>query len=153
VDVHFTGVDRLTEDGVVGSDGVERKVDTVHCASGMSSTLHPLSKTWYITNLNKLSMPPSAQLSILLEKRSRPLCQMGQGTECYMGLTIPGFPNLITFNGPTWPITNGFCLGSLDAMGDYAIQMIQTYSWCQPYTLSNPARAPRCFSTSMFSSG
>ena len=41
VDVHFTGVNRLTEDGVVGDDGLERKVDTVICATG---TYHLLPK-------------------------------------------------------------------------------------------------------------
>lgn len=34
VSVHFTGVERLTEDGIVGNDGIERKVDSVICASG-----------------------------------------------------------------------------------------------------------------------
>ena len=37
VDVHFTSVTRLTEDGVVGSDGIERKVDAVICATGKST--------------------------------------------------------------------------------------------------------------------
>ena len=31
---------------------------------------------------------------------------------------------MVTFIGPTWPISNGSCLGPLDAVGDYAIQMI-----------------------------
>ncbi len=34
VSVHFTGVQRLTENGVVGMDGIERQVDTVVCATG-----------------------------------------------------------------------------------------------------------------------
>lgn len=34
VDVHFTAVEKITEDGVVGGDGIERKVDTVVCATG-----------------------------------------------------------------------------------------------------------------------
>lgn len=34
VDVHFTPVEKITEDGVVGADGIERKVDTVVCATG-----------------------------------------------------------------------------------------------------------------------
>jgi hypothetical protein len=34
VSVHFTWVDRLTEDSVVGTDGIERKIDSVICASG-----------------------------------------------------------------------------------------------------------------------
>ncbi len=29
VDVHFTHVEKITADGVVGGDGVERKVDTM----------------------------------------------------------------------------------------------------------------------------
>ena len=34
VDVHFTPVESCTEEGVVGADGVERKVDTIVCATG-----------------------------------------------------------------------------------------------------------------------
>lgn len=36
VEVVFKGVVKLTEDGVVDSDGVERKVDAVVCATGRS---------------------------------------------------------------------------------------------------------------------
>ena len=36
VDVHFTAVERATETGVVGEDGVEREVDTIVCATGES---------------------------------------------------------------------------------------------------------------------
>ncbi|KAJ6072493.1 hypothetical protein N7467_010578 [Penicillium canescens] len=82
VDVHFTGVDRLTEDGVVGSDGVERKVDTVHCATAFDATFRPVFHL-----IGKSEVDLSAKWAKV--------------PECYMGLTIPGFPNLITFNGPT----------------------------------------------------
>lgn len=41
VDVHFTGVASCTEDGVVGSDGVERKVDTIICATGFDVSYRP----------------------------------------------------------------------------------------------------------------
>ena len=34
VDVHFTAADSITSDGVVGSDGIERKCDTIVCATG-----------------------------------------------------------------------------------------------------------------------
>jgi hypothetical protein len=37
VDVHFTSVTRLTRDGVIGGDGIERKVDTMICAIGIFS--------------------------------------------------------------------------------------------------------------------
>lgn len=38
VDVHFTQVERITEEGVVGGDGIERKVDTIICATGFDVT-------------------------------------------------------------------------------------------------------------------
>ena len=41
VDVHFTAVERITEDGVVGADGVERKVDTIVCATGFDVSYRP----------------------------------------------------------------------------------------------------------------
>lgn len=34
VDVHFTHATRITPDGVIGADGVERKCDTIVCATG-----------------------------------------------------------------------------------------------------------------------
>lgn len=41
VDVHFTHVAKITEDGLVGGDGVERKVDTIVCATGFDVTYKP----------------------------------------------------------------------------------------------------------------
>lgn len=41
VDVHFTHVERITEEGVVGGDGIERKVDTIICATGFDVTYKP----------------------------------------------------------------------------------------------------------------
>jgi cation diffusion facilitator CzcD-associated flavoprotein CzcO len=41
VDVHFTHVAKITEDGVIGGDGVERKVDTIVCATGFDVTYRP----------------------------------------------------------------------------------------------------------------
>ena len=41
VSVHFTAVNKITEDGVVGDDGEERKVDTIVCATGFDVTYRP----------------------------------------------------------------------------------------------------------------
>lgn len=41
VDVHFTAVKSVTEDGVVGEDGVERKCDTIVCATGFDVSYRP----------------------------------------------------------------------------------------------------------------
>lgn len=34
VDVHFTGVAKITENGIIGDDGILRQCDTVICATG-----------------------------------------------------------------------------------------------------------------------
>lgn len=41
IDVHFTAVASCTENGVVGEDGVERKVDTIVCATGFDVSYRP----------------------------------------------------------------------------------------------------------------
>ncbi|KAK2804911.1 hypothetical protein FQN50_006420 [Emmonsiellopsis sp. PD_5] len=41
VDVHFTAVNQITEDGLVGEDGIERKVDTIICATGFDVSYRP----------------------------------------------------------------------------------------------------------------
>ncbi|KAF1922619.1 uncharacterized protein M421DRAFT_96697 [Didymella exigua CBS 183.55] len=41
VDVHFTAVEAINEDGVIGGDGVKRKVDTIICATGFDVTHKP----------------------------------------------------------------------------------------------------------------
>lgn len=41
VDVHFTAVAKITEDGLVGEDGIERKVDSIVCATGFDTTYRP----------------------------------------------------------------------------------------------------------------
>lgn len=40
VDLHFTGVASITSEGVVGDDGVERKCDTIVCATGVNGIFH-----------------------------------------------------------------------------------------------------------------
>ena len=45
--------------------------------------------------------------------------------ESYFGLTVPDFPNLVLFFGPTWPVANGSAMGPLNAVADYAVQTIK----------------------------
>ncbi|KAF7916246.1 uncharacterized protein EAE98_010831 [Botrytis deweyae] len=41
VNVHFTAAKALTDNCVVGEDGVEREVDTVVCATGFDTSYRP----------------------------------------------------------------------------------------------------------------
>lgn len=85
VDVHFTPVVSCTEDGVVGEDGVERKVDTIVCATGFDVSYRP-------------RFP-------IIGKNGVNLADKWKGCpEAYLGVCIPDMPNLVTFIGPSWPV-------------------------------------------------
>lgn len=107
VDVHFTAVASCTEDGVVGEDGVEKKCDTVVCATGFDVSYRPRfplvgkgGADLKVRNWVGGVLREDAILILLQEKWK--ICP-----ESYLGLAIPEFPNFITFIGPTWPVENG----------------------------------------------
>ena len=106
VDVHFTGVKEITEKGLVGDDGIERKVDTIICATGFDVSYHP-------------HYPVIGRNGIGLKD------YFGDAPECYLGTTVPSFPNYIMYGGPTWPAMNGSALGPLNAICMYTVQAIK----------------------------
>lgn len=106
VDVHFTAVERLTEDGVVGADGEERKCDTVICATGFDVTYRP---RFPVVGKNGVN---------LAEKwKNEP--------ESYFGMTVPDMPNFFMYIGPTWPVENGSVAGPLQEVVTYSIKFIK----------------------------
>jgi hypothetical protein len=72
VDVHFTSVVKITEDGLVGADGIERKVDTIVCATGFDVSYRP-------------RFPLVGQGEVDLRDKWK-VCPEG-----YLGLGIPGY--------------------------------------------------------------
>lgn len=106
VDVHFTGVKRITVTGIIGDDNLARQVDTIVCATGYDVTYHP---HYPVVDRNHQT----------LAKR------FGVDQESYLGVAAPDFPNLILFGAPTWPVENGSALGPLTAVTKYAVQVIK----------------------------
>jgi cation diffusion facilitator CzcD-associated flavoprotein CzcO len=106
VDVHFTPVVSCTEDGVVGEDGTERKVDTVICATGFDVSYRP---RFPIVGKNGIDLADKWKIC----------------PESYLGLAVPDFPNMLLFIGPTWPVENGSVMGPLHSVSDYALQVIK----------------------------
>lgn len=105
VDVHFTPVESCTEEGVVGGDGIERKVDTIVCATGFDCSYRP---RFPIIGNNGIDLGE-------LWKNC---------PESYLGLAIPNMPNFLTFIGPSWPIENGSVMAPLYSVSEYAVQLI-----------------------------
>ncbi|EOD43371.1 putative flavin-binding monooxygenase protein [Neofusicoccum parvum UCRNP2] len=106
VDVHFTAVERVTEDGVVGADGQERKCDTVVCATGFDVTYRP-----------RFPIIGKGGVNLAEKWKDTP--------ESYLGLAVPDFPNFFMYIGPTWPVENGSVAGPLDEVVSYTIKFIK----------------------------
>jgi hypothetical protein len=106
IDVHFTPVVKITEDGVIGEDGIERKCDTVVCATGFDVTYRP-------------RFPLVGRNGVDLADKWK------ECPEAYLGVAIPDIPNLITFIGPSWPVENGSVMGPLNKVADYALNCIR----------------------------
>jgi len=106
VSVHFTGVSAITEDSLIGGDGIERKADTIICATGFDISYHP-------------HIPIIGQDGLALKDK------FGDDPECYLSITIPGFPNYILYGGPTFPAMNGSAMGPMLAISEYTVQIIK----------------------------
>ncbi|KAJ2890505.1 hypothetical protein MKZ38_001804, partial [Zalerion maritima] len=106
VDVHFTGVASITENGVVGDDGVHRDCNTLVCATGFDVSYRP---RFPLVGLNGVDLRD----------------KWAKIPEGYFGLGCPDIPNYITYIGPTWPVENGSVLGPLNAVVDYTIKIIK----------------------------
>ena len=106
VDVHFSAVNKITEDSVIDTDGNEKKVDTIICATGFDVSYRP-------------RFPIVGQNGVDLGEKWK-VCP-----ESYLGITVPGIPNFITFIGPTWPVENGSVMGPLDSVATYTIKVIK----------------------------
>jgi cation diffusion facilitator CzcD-associated flavoprotein CzcO len=76
VDVHFTHVEEITENGLIGGDGQERKVDTIVCATGFDVSYKP-------------RFPVIGKNGIDLRKKWE-VCP-----ESYLGLGVPDMPNFV----------------------------------------------------------
>ncbi|KAG5205829.1 Sterigmatocystin biosynthesis monooxygenase StcW [Trichophyton interdigitale] len=106
VDVHFTAVTEFTADGLIGEDGTERRADTIICATGFDTSYRP-----------KFPLVGQGGVDLREKWKTHP--------ESYLGLAVPGFPNMISFFGPTWPIHNGSVVGPLMEAGSYAVKFIR----------------------------
>ncbi|KAF5970676.1 flavin-binding monooxygenase [Fusarium coicis] len=106
VEVRFTSVDEITEDGVIGGDGVEHKVDAIVCATGFDCTHRP-------------RFPVVGRNGVDLREKWKDFA------EGYFGVACPDMPNWVTFLGPNWPVAAGSIMAALDANGEYAIMLMR----------------------------
>jgi len=78
------GVVSLTRDGIVDTDGVERKVDAVVLATGFQTTN-------FLATIEVVGRDGREIHDVWNE---------GDGPEAFLGMTVPGFPNFFMLYGP-----------------------------------------------------
>jgi cation diffusion facilitator CzcD-associated flavoprotein CzcO len=86
VDVRATPIERITPEGLMTRDGTLYPLDIIVFATGFDAMTGPLLKL-NISGRNGLSLREAWQA----------------GPITYLGLQIPGFPNLFTITGPGSP--------------------------------------------------
>jgi cation diffusion facilitator CzcD-associated flavoprotein CzcO len=104
VEVVPHGVERLTRTGIVGTDGVERPVDTVIFGTG-----------FHVTD------PPIAER--LRGRDGRTMAESWNGSpRAYLGTAVAGFPNLFMLIGPNTGNGHTSALLLIEAQLRYAIE-------------------------------
>ncbi len=86
VDVKAAPIERITSDGILLADGSEHKLDIIVFATGYDGVTGPLLRL-NIKGRNGLELNEAWK----------------EGPQTYLGLQIPGFPNLFTITGPQSP--------------------------------------------------
>ena len=107
VEVVTDGIERITRDGVLTKDGVERKVDAIICGTGFTATeyLAPLD----IIGRNGRSLNQTIQ----------------EKPETYLGITVNGYPNLFLMMGPNTGLGHNSMIFMIEAQARYALQAIR----------------------------
>lgn len=98
-------ITRITADGVVTADGVERKVDTLILATGFKVSRY-LSAI-EVTGRNGVKLDDAWR----------------DGAQAYLGMVTSGFPNLFMLYGPN--TNNGSIIAMLEIQVDYILRQIR----------------------------
>ncbi|WP_180683914.1 flavin-containing monooxygenase [Tepidicella baoligensis] len=113
-------ISHLTADGITTQDGQLHGVDVIICATGFKASdfLHPIR---------------------IVGRNGRDLHAWWQGDcRAYLGITVPGFPNLFMTGGPnTAVVVNGSAIFSSECQVEYSLKAIK-------YLLENQIAAIDC---------
>ncbi|MCW2879497.1 MAG: hypothetical protein JWQ95_3597 [Sphaerisporangium sp.] len=107
VELVTAGIDRITGQGIQTVDGCEHEVDAIVFASGFEVTKY-LWPTDYVGR-------GGVHMEDLWEK---------DGPRAYLGLTVPGFPNLFMFYGPNAQPRAGAFLSWVEIWARYSAQAV-----------------------------
>ncbi|KAH8924303.1 FAD/NAD(P)-binding domain-containing protein [Atractiella rhizophila] len=100
-----TGIERVTEKGVMDRNGKEYEVDVIICATGFDISFKPRFP---------LLGTKGVDLRQVWKDRAR----------AYQSMFVPGFPNYLVVMGPGSPSAHGALIPSTEHVSDYAIKVL-----------------------------
>ncbi|MDA3453537.1 MULTISPECIES: flavin-containing monooxygenase [Acinetobacter] len=108
VDVINTGIQEITENGILDTDGNLREVDTIIYGTGFAATefMAPMQ----ITGLDGRTLKDTWK----------------DGAEAYLGLTVSGFPNFFMLYGPNTNLGHNSIVYMIESQVNYILDAIQT---------------------------
>jgi cation diffusion facilitator CzcD-associated flavoprotein CzcO len=102
----FSGIQKITEKGIVTEDGEEHEFDIIVCATGFQVAFKPAFK---VINGEGKSIDED----------------WADGVNLYFGVSAPRFPNYYTIVGPGATWSNGTLIPSIETTIEYAIQIMK----------------------------
>ncbi len=108
VDVINTGIQEITENGILDTDGNLREIDTIIYGTGFAATefMAPMQ----ITGLDGRTLKDTWK----------------DGAEAYLGLTVSGFPNFFMLYGPNTNLGHNSIVYMIESQVNYILDAIQT---------------------------
>jgi cation diffusion facilitator CzcD-associated flavoprotein CzcO len=102
-----TGIERISENGVVTKDGVEHELDVLVLATGF----HPFNfmRPMDLTGRNGLPIDEAWSKKV----------------QAYRSVCIPGFPNFFLMLGPNTPIGNYSVIAMSEVQSKYVLKLIE----------------------------
>ena len=107
VELVTDGISRITANSIITTDGVEHPVDTIIAAAGFHATSY-LSPTEYRGR-------GGTSIAEFWEK---------DGPRAFIGLTVPGFPNMFMFYGPNSQTRAGSFMSWIEIWARYTAQAV-----------------------------
>lgn len=102
----FSGIKKITENGILTDDGEEHKFDIIVCATGFQVAFKPAFK---VINGEGKSIDED----------------WSDGPNLYFGVSAPRFPNYYTIVGPGATWSNGTLIPSIETTIEYSIQVMK----------------------------
>jgi cation diffusion facilitator CzcD-associated flavoprotein CzcO len=102
----YSGIKKVTAEGIITEDGVEHKMDHLICATGFQVAFKPAFKV-----INAAGKTVNEDWN--------------NGPNLYMGVSAPRFPNYFTIVGPGATWSNGTLLPSIETTIEYSVKMMK----------------------------